>query len=94
MDYELTVVMAEKTTPAKKKSTSEMIDKLVKTFGGTVKKTTEWGLIPLSYFIKKNSSGIFVHYILELSPKAAKDLENKIRLEEGIIRHLIVKGDK
>ncbi len=92
--YELTLVIPGGVTPAKKKSTSDLVEKMVNTFKGKVVKTNDWGKIDLAYPINKNSAGIFMHFILQLDPKGAKDLEQKIRLEEGIIRHLLVESDK
>lgn len=91
--YELTTVLPGKTTSAKKKSAREFVEKLVKTLKGKVAKIDDWGELPLSYKIKGNESGIFIHFWLELDRQAVSGIDNKLRLEEGIIRHLLVKKE-
>ncbi|OGM18423.1 30S ribosomal protein S6 [Candidatus Woesebacteria bacterium RIFCSPHIGHO2_01_FULL_38_10] len=90
--YELTVVLPGKITPAKKKQVLEKIESLIKTLKGKVKKIEEWGEIELAYTIKKNTTGFFLHFILELESKSGKILNSKFRLEEDIIRYLLIKG--
>lgn len=89
--YELTVVLPEKATAAKKKSLVETIEKMVKTAKGKVKKTDDWGKIELAHTLKDNDSGVFLFFELELEPESVKSLDQKIKLEEGAIRHLLVK---
>ncbi len=50
----------------------------------------DWGEKELAYEITKNKTGQFINYVLELNETAAKQLPEKIRLEDGIIRHLFV----
>ena len=89
-NYELTIVLPEKSTPAKKKSAQELIAKLVKTFKGKIAKVDDWGRLDLSYPIEKNDSGEFLHFHLELEADGPKNLSDKLNLETGIIRYLIV----
>lgn len=89
--YELTVVLPEKATPAKKKAATSAIEKMVKVFKGKVVKTKDWGKIDLYYPIKKNNSGVFLFFQLELEPSSADSLDQKLKLEEDIIRHLLVR---
>lgn len=91
-NYEMTLVLPEGASAAKEKSTTDMVEKLAKTFEGSVKKTDKWGKLPLAYAVEKNNSGIFMHYKIEMTEKGAAEMEQKIRLEEGIIRHLLVKS--
>jgi small subunit ribosomal protein S6 len=93
-DYELTVVLPEKATPAKKKSVTQILGKMVKTAKGKVIKTDEWGKIDLAYDINGNQAGVFLFFELELEPGSVKSLSQKIRLEDEIIRHLLVRKGK
>ena len=88
--YELTVVLGGKATPAKKKSVQELVEKLVKTLKGKVTKFDDWEKKDLAYKIKKNESGQFLHFELELSSESVKTINDKLRLEEDIIRYLLV----
>ena len=91
--YELTVVLPGKSKAAKKKTVQEKIEKIVKTAGGSVKDTDDWGEIDLAYKIKKQTSGLFLQFLLELKGSEAKSLPDKLRLESDIIRYLIVKKE-
>lgn len=91
-NYELTVVLPEKATPAKAKAVTAAIEKIVKVFKGKVIKMDSWGKLDLYYPIKKNNSGVFLHFQLELEPKSADSLDQKIKLEEDITRHLLIKA--
>lgn len=90
-NYELTVVLPGDVTPAKKKSVSEKIEKFVKEGKGKVTKVNEWGKIDLAYKIKKESSGVFIHYDIEMDGSVAKNMKDKLRLGGDIIRYLLVK---
>ena len=89
-NYEMTLVLPEKATPAKKKSVGETIGKMVKIFKGKVVKVDDWGKLDLAYPIEKNESGNFLHFHLELEADGPKNLSDKLNLEEGILRYLIV----
>jgi len=91
--YELTIVISGKATPVKKKQAQEIVEKLVKINKGKVVKTDDWGEIPLAYKIAKNESGNFLHFHLELNPEIIKGIDNKLRLEEEVIRYLLIKKD-
>lgn len=93
MTYELTLVLPGKATPAKKKSVTETIEKMVKVFKGSIKSTKDRGKIELAYPIKKETSGNFLFFELELDEESVGQLNGKLRLEEGIIRHLVVKKE-
>lgn len=94
--YELTIVISGKSTPAKKKSVKETIEKLLKTFKGKIEKFDDWGERELAYPIMKNDSGSFMHFIVELEGDSAKSIVQKLNLEEEVLRYLLVKvvGDK
>lgn len=81
------------TTPTKVKSHQEKIEKLVETFKGKVKAMKEWGRIELAHPLKKNTSSFFVHFDLELDAQTAKALKDKLKLEEQILRYLLVRKD-
>lgn len=89
--YELTVVLDGKASAAKKKAVTESIEKIVELGKGKPNKVNEWGVRDLAYKIGKSTSGVYLHFPLELETEVAKNLLAKIRANEDIIRHLLVK---
>ena len=89
--YELTMILPGKATPAKVKSVQEKIEKALTSIKGKVIKVQELGKIDLSYKIKGNDAGNFLVFDIELDPEGIKILKDKIRVEEEIIRYLIIK---
>jgi len=90
-NYELTLVLDGKATTAKKKTQQESIEKIVNTLKGKVVKFEDWGLKDLASPIGKNTSGNFLHFKLELESKSAKQLTIKLRSEETVLRHLLIR---
>lgn len=88
--YELTLVLDGKASSAKKKASIEKVTKLIELLGGKVLKTDDWGVKPLAYEINKIATGIYLMLDVELPPEGAKSLNEKLRLEEDIIRYLLV----
>lgn len=91
--YELTVVMPEKTTAAKKKAFQEGLEKTVKALEGKIVKTDDWGEKELAYKIAKSNSGNFTLYSLELNASKAPQLYTKMRVDNDVIRYLLVRSD-
>lgn len=89
--YELAVILEGKTTPAKKKNIQAAIEKMVATFKGKVGSVNDWGVRDLAYKIKKSESGIYILFNLELESEAAKSINQKVKLEAGILRHLLIR---
>ena len=92
--YDLTVVLDGKTTQAKKKTAIEKIEGLIKVFEGSVGEIKDWGERDLAYPIQKHETGIYLIFPVEVTPDGAKRMQDKIRLEEYILRHLMIKNDQ
>jgi len=91
--YELVVVLPGGSTAAKKKAASETIEKLAKVNEGKVLEAEDWGDKELFFSMKKNTTGTFMVFQLELNPEGAKAIEPKLKLEDQFIRYLLVKKD-
>lgn len=93
-NYELTIVLPGKASANKKNTVSKFIEDLLKTLNTKVEKTQEWGIVDLAYSIKKNEKGFYIYYEIEIEPGNTKQLDDKLRLEEDIIRYLLIKKEK
>lgn len=58
---------------------------------GKVKKEDLWGVRDLSYPIKRNSKGFFAHFEIDTDPAMVKGLDKKLKVEEDILRYLLVR---
>lgn len=90
-NYELTVVLGGKATPAKRKSVDSFVVELVAELKGKIVEKKELGERNLAYEIKKNRSGFFVFFNLELEGLGAKNLTEKLKTKEDIIRYLLIR---
>lgn len=61
---------------------------------GVILKLENWGRRKLAYDIQKEKKGIYFLIYFRMSPQAVDALERMFRLDESVIRHLIVKLSK
>ena len=92
--YELTIVLPGGISSAKKKSSEAKINKIIDTLKGKVGKVEDWGEKELAGKIGKATSGIFLHFPLELETSSLKALSAKLSQEEDVIRYLLVRKEK
>lgn len=59
--------------------------------GGKVSKEDLWGAKDLAYPLKRNTKGYFAHFEFEADPKNAKGLDKTLKLEEDILRYLLIR---
>jgi len=89
--YELTAILDGKVSPAKVKALKERIEKLIATFGGKVEKVSDWGVKDLAYKIAKSTSGYYLLFELELDGPSNKGLDLKLKMEEEVVRYLLIR---
>ena len=92
--YELTVILDGKSSSAKKKVFSETLEKIVKILEGKLIKVSDWGVKELTYPIKKVKEGLFLFVELEMPAKSAKQLDLKLKMEDLVLRYLLIRPGK
>ena len=60
--YEHTIIAKQDRSPSQVKTTIQEKYKIVEKFDGNIVKTENWGLLNLSYLIKKNKKGNYIHF--------------------------------
>ena len=60
--YEHTIIARQDTSPTQLKQIQEKYAKLLEKFDGSIVKAENWGLLNLSYLIKKNRKGNYIHF--------------------------------
>jgi small subunit ribosomal protein S6 len=91
--YEVTIVLDGKATAAKKKAIQSLVEKIVELGKGKVGKVEDWGARDLAYKLGKSTTGIYLHFPLELEGETVKNLSTKIKVESEILRYLLVRKD-
>lgn len=89
--YETVFIARQDITANQVDTLAQSYNKIIKDAGGQVAKTELCGLRNLAYAIKKNKKGHYV--LLNYSADAATvaDFENKMRLNEDILRYLTIR---
>lgn len=67
---------------------------LTKVAGGAEPQFNHWGKRTLSYSIRKQDTGYYVVANFEAEGGALPEFERAIKLDEGVLRHLIVLNDE
>ena len=92
--YEHTIIARQDTSPSEIKQLTEKYSKIVEKNDGEIVKTENWGLINLSYLIKKNKKGSYIHFKLKGNGKIINELEKSELLDKKLLRFLTVKVKK
>lgn len=87
--YQLTVLMKN---DLEDKARQELLDGVKKNFGKLTKEDL-WGSRSLAYPIKHQDKAFYVHYEFEAEPKTIPALDKNLKLNEDIIRFLLLKKD-
>ncbi len=92
--YEHTIIARQDASPAELKQLTEKYSKIVEKNEGEIVKTENWGLLNLSYLIKKNRKGSFIHFKIKGDGKVIEQLEKNEAIDKKLLRHLTVKVKK
>lgn len=92
-DYELVLIVVPQLDDEGLATFTERVSGWITAVNGTVTGTNVWGRRQLAYAIRKHTEGIYVMVNFQLAPGATRELERNLKLDEQIIRHLIVRPD-
>jgi len=92
--YEHTIIARQDTSPAELKQLTEKYSKIVEKNEGEIVKTENWGLLNLSYLIKKNRKGSYIHFKIKGDGKVIDQLEKSESIDKKLLRHLTVRVKK
>ena len=92
--YEHTIIARQDTSPSQLKQIQEKYANLIEKFDGSVAKTENWGLLNLSYLIKNNRKGNYIHFKIKGSGKTILELEKNEKIDNNLLRYLTVKVKK
>ena len=89
--YEHTIIARQDTSPNDLKLLIEKYSKIIEKNDGEVIKYENWGLLNLSYLIKKNRKGIYIHFKIKGSGKVINELEKNESIDKKLLRYLTVR---
>ena len=92
--YEHTIIARQDTSPSEIKQLTEKYSKIVEKNDGEIVKTENWGLLNLSYLIKKNKKGSYIHFKIKGSGKIIEELEKNEVIDKNLLRYMTVKVKK
>ena len=92
--YEHTIIARQDMGASQLKQIQEKYTNLVTKNEGKVLKTENWGLLNLSYLIKRNKKGNYIHFKIEGSGKTIAELEKSEKIDKSLLRYLTVKVKK
>ncbi len=92
--YEHTIIARQDTSPSEIKQLTEKYSGIIEKNDGEIVKTENWGLLNLSYFIKKNKKGSYIHFKFKGKGNVVSELEKNESIDKKLLRYLTVKVKK
>jgi len=92
--YEHTIIARQDTSPSEIKQLTEKYSKIIEKNDGEIVKTENWGLLNLSYLIKKNRKGSYIHFKIKARGSVISELEKNESIDKKLLRYLTVKVKK
>ena len=92
--YEHTIIARQDTSPSEIKQLTEKYSGIIEKNDGEIVKTENWGLLNLSYLIKKNKKGNYIHFKIKADGKTISELEKNEKIDKNLLRYLTVKVNK
>jgi len=89
--YEHTIIARQDTSPSEIKQLTEKYSKIVEKSDGQIVKTENWGLLNLSYLIKKNKKGSYIHFKIKGNGNVISELEKNEAIDKKLLRYLTIR---
>ena len=89
--YEHTIIARQDASPSELKQLTEKYSKIIEKNEGEVVKTESWGLLNLSYLIRKNKKGSYIHFKIKGKGKVVEELEKNEAIDKKLLRYMTVK---
>jgi small subunit ribosomal protein S6 len=90
-NYLLTLVLKPELDEKERKTLLDSLTKKILGEDGKVTKEEMWGAKDLAYPIKRQTKGFIAHFEITADPKNAKTLDKELKLEEDILRYLLIR---
>lgn len=91
--YESTLIARPDISGQQVEGLSEQFQEIVRDKGGEVAKTEYWGLRSLTYRIKRNRKGHYLHMQIDAPADAIAEMERNMSINEDVMRYLTIRVD-
>ena len=91
--YELAVVVSAKIENDERAAVIEKVKDIITTNGGNITNVDEWGQKRLSYEVQKMREAYYYFIHFESETTTPGEIEERIRIMDGVIRYLCVKQE-
>jgi len=92
--YEHTIIARQDTSSTQLKQIIDKYTKIVEKYEGDIVQTENWGLLNLSYIIKKNKKGNYIHFKIKGAKSIITELEKNEKIDKNLLRYMTVKVKK
>ena len=92
--YEHTIIARQDMGSKQLEQITEKYTKIIEKNNGKIVKTENWGLLNLSYLIKKNKKGSYIHFKFKGKGNVISELEKNEAIDKKLLRYLTVRVKK
>jgi small subunit ribosomal protein S6 len=92
--YELIYIMRPEATEQEVADMHAQVEGIVSRMGGALERTDTWGRKKLAYEIGPHKEGFYVLEVIRGSGELVKEIDRRLKVTEGLLRHLIVRVDE
>ena len=92
--YEHTIIARQDVSPSQLKQIEEKYSKIVEKHNGDIAKLEKWSLMNLSYLIKKNKKGSYIHFKFKGKGNVISELEKNEAIDKKLLRYLTIRVKK
>lgn len=92
--YELVIILDSDMGEDERKKITTRVEKIVADSQGKLEKVDEWGKREFAYQFNKLMSGFYYFFLFSTDPDQLPIINRKMRLEEKVIRYLLVNNEE
>ena len=93
MTYIYEVLFILKPNEEKPEEKISMVEEIITTNNGNIKKTGNWGIKKLAYEIAGFNEGLYVLIEFKADSKCTKELDHKLKIDDSVIRHMLIRKE-
>ncbi|SFE63309.1 30S ribosomal protein S6 [Alteribacillus iranensis] len=93
-NYEIIYILAPTVEESAVKETIERYNNVLTNNGAEIEKVDEMGKRRLAYEINDFKDGYYVLIYTKADPEATKEFDRLIKIDDNVIRHLVVNEDE